>query len=263
MVATVAGRQLTEAYRVQQARISAGTMLTAMAMFPALVEGDDDEMIPRWLAALVALMRRQGQISGRLAQQYMAAYRVAELGLGGAPFTLPEPRDINEEQVITSMMVTGPVAFRKASERAGVERLALTSDAARKVMESNARAVQRHVANVGRDLIEDVALTDRACRGHVRVTDGDPCYFCAMLASRGPVYEDDSFDESDPRFEGPGNHKVHDGCGCLLVPVYGPAPILAQTRMYEKRWIEASDIAKDTRRNVVHVFRELHNAARL
>lgn len=259
MVTTAAGRELTEAYRLAQARISAQTMLTTLALWPALVQTDDE---PRWLAAMLQLMRRQGLISGQLAQRYLAAYRAVEVGLGGDDFTIPDPPELNEEQVITSLIVTGPQAFRKRSEQVGVEKLSLSSDLARKIMESNARAAQRHVANVGRSVLEDTVETDRACRGWVRVTDNDPCYFCAMLASRGPVYEDDSFDESDPRFHGPGDHKVHDGCACLLVPVYGAAPILAQTRMYEKRWIRAREIQAETGENVVVIFRRLHNAAR-
>lgn len=256
---TAQGRELTEAYRVAQARISAQAMLTAIALWPTLVREDDQA---RWLSLMLRLIRSQGAVSGQLAQRYLAAYRVAELGLGARPFDIPAPRDINEEQVITSMMVTGPVAFTRGARRVGVEPAAFSGEAARKIMESNARAVQRHVANVGRDLIEELTLADPRARGHVRVTDGDPCYFCAMLASRGPVYEEDSFDESDPRFEGPGEHKVHDGCGCLLVPVYGQAPILAQSAMYEKRWKQALEESARTRENVVVVFRRLHNAAR-
>jgi hypothetical protein len=41
-----------------------------------------------------------------------------------------------------------------------------------------------------------------------------------MLMSRGIVYKEDSFDDSDPRFFGPGDAKIHDHCGGSLAPAY-------------------------------------------
>lgn len=81
-------------------------------------------------------------------------------------------------------------------------------------------AAARHAANASRDQIVNATQRDRRAIGWIRVTSGNPCFFCAALASRGPVYQDDSFDESDPRFEGPGRHKVHNRCSCALRQVY-------------------------------------------
>ena len=78
----------------------------------------------------------------------------------------------------------------------------------------------RHVGNGAREQIQDSAKADRRAIGWIRVTSGEPCYFCAMLASRGPVYSVDSFDDSDALFDGAGHHKVHDNCGCSMRQVY-------------------------------------------
>lgn len=47
----------------------------------------------------------------------------------------------------------------------------------------------------------------------VRPTQTGPCGFCAMLASRGPVY-------SSERAAGAGANTFHDGCRCEIVPVF-------------------------------------------
>jgi hypothetical protein len=99
-------------------------------------------------------------------------------------------------------------------------------------------AAARHAVNVSRDSAIETAKADRRIIGWVRVTSGRPCFFCAALASRGPVYQDDSFDESDPRFEGPGQHKVHDHCSCSLRPVTSRSheEWPAQSQEFEDRW---------------------------
>jgi len=104
-------------------------------------------------------------------------------------------------------------------------------------------AAARHAVNVSRDSAIETARADRRVIGWIRVTSGRPCFFCAALASRGPVYDDDSFDESDARFEGPGKHKVHDHCSCSLRPVTSRShdewPELSQE--LEQRWKDLSD----------------------
>lgn len=74
--------------------------------------------------------------------------------------------------------------------------------------------------------------------GFARVTDSNPCYFCALLASQGAVYySGESFSETNSKvrevkwtsagdkgakraFLGDGIAKVHDHCRCTLRPVF-------------------------------------------
>jgi hypothetical protein len=81
-------------------------------------------------------------------------------------------------------------------------------------------AAARHAGNASRDQVIASTRAGGRAIGWVRVTSSQPCFFCAALASRGPVYDGESFDESDARFEGPGRHKVHDHCSCSLRQVY-------------------------------------------
>lgn len=72
----------------------------------------------------------------------------------------------------------------------------------------------------GRTTVIDSTLADPVAVGWYRVTDGSPCAFCALLASRGVVYKDDSFKGSNARFHGPGEFKVHNDCGCNVAPAF-------------------------------------------
>ena len=107
----------------------------------------------------------------------------------------------------------------------------------------------KQVLNGGRGEVEQLVVIDakerfqnRQVIGWARFTEDSangPCYFCALLASRGAVYlNENSFDQSNrkirepirnPRgnnrrtrraFVGDGIAKVHDHCKCMLRPVY-------------------------------------------
>jgi len=64
----------------------------------------------------------------------------------------------------------------------------------------------------GRLTVAATTGRDRKAIGWRRVTDGNPCAFCAMLASRGPVYRDAAAADG---------LKYHAHCGCGAEPVYG------------------------------------------
>lgn len=249
-----AGALVLQDMRVQQARLAAQSAATAIAIWPFLQKDQG-----RWLSLLLGLVRRDRRLSAELARRYLTAYRVVERAPG--VFEFAPVGDINEEQIISSMLYTGPQELERARQRAGLEVTPYSGAIARKIMESNARAVQRHVTNGGREVVDDVLRRDPARPGYMRLTDGDPCFFCAMLASRGPVYEDDSFEDSDPRFSGAGDHKVHDGCGCTLIPIYGSGAVaLQQFKSYERLWASATQGRSG--RAAVNAFRREYEAQR-
>lgn len=72
----------------------------------------------------------------------------------------------------------------------------------------------------GRKVVRRAVDLDHEAVGWARVLNVDPCYFCAMLASRGSVYKHTSFTHSNDLFEGEGVAKVHDACRCGMRPVY-------------------------------------------
>lgn len=57
--------------------------------------------------------------------------------------------------------------------------------------------------------------------GWARVTDSNPCYFCAILASKGAFYlSEDAFKHTNAKYTGKGTAKVHDRCMCTMRPVF-------------------------------------------
>ena len=71
-----------------------------------------------------------------------------------------------------------------------------------------ATRTHQEVLAAGRETVQ------RSARRWRRVSDGNPCGFCAMLVSRGPVYTSAST-------AGQGR-KYHGRCGCTVEPIDSP-----------------------------------------
>ena len=100
----------------------------------------------------------------------------------------------------------------------------------------------------GRSYSNDFSSAVGTLVGFQRVTDSDPCAFCALLASRGATYHDLSRiaatsvkhgknDGLVPRGE---SAKVHGHCRCILVPVYKdkPLPLTGSAKLAETIWAD-------------------------
>lgn len=68
---------------------------------------------------------------------------------------------------------------------------------------------QRRIANFSRQTVMGSAVADPQSDGWQRVTDGNGCAFCRMLAGRGAVYSESSADFAS-----------HDKCGCSATPAW-------------------------------------------
>ena len=135
------------------------------------------------------------------------------------------------------------------------------------------RAVTRHVEQAGRDAIKTAVEAEQkraqtqTAIGWARVLTGaESCGWCAMLASRGPVYKTResashvvgqarsamaAFNGTPARTRGPRSlgDKFHDGCDCLIVPVFdlGDWIGIDAYDALEELWID-SDGRKDFER---------------
>lgn len=110
------------------------------------------------------------------------------------------------------------------------------------------RTLMRHTLNAGRKAVEDTARLGRVRNattkrpigrriGYARVLTGqESCAFCAMLASRGPVYSEDT---ATRRADG---RRYHDGCDCRAVLVIEGQPWEGEEeyRRLEAAWREAT-----------------------
>jgi hypothetical protein len=102
------------------------------------------------------------------------------------------------EADLTALYVTGFVTIQKQLASG-----ASADFAERAGQASMLRSAQRRILDAPRQGIIDRSVEDDATVGWARVGDGAPCYFCAMLISRGPVYSERTV-----------NFRAHDGCGC-------------------------------------------------
>jgi hypothetical protein len=141
-----------------------------------------------------------------------------------------------------SLTVTGPVA-QKAKRGRGKS----VAQARDESFVEAAGAAARHVLTGGRQSVLRLAQDDMRLQGYIRVTDSNPCYFCAMLASRGPVYRTPK--RAGPNVRGPrnanagvpfigdGTAKVHDNCACTFEPVYTTDTIWpGRGREFQQLW---------------------------
>lgn len=117
-----------------------------------------------------------------------------------------------------------------------------------KVIARVSSALLRHARKAGRDAVADTAklgrVRDAALKrpvgariGYARVMSGrENCAFCAMLASRGPVYSEDT---ATRRRDG---NRYHDGCDCRAVLVLEGQkwPGQEEYLRLEQRWRKAT-----------------------
>lgn len=227
-------------HRAQQAQL-ASRIARLIQGYWLLVDPDRlAETGAPWLRQSIDAIQRGRRESGLLAAAY--AEQIHQLQLPRAP-KLDTPRigDAPLAQLERSLTFTGlgyaavnlaktpkpgdPVRVADDEEADRIEREQAMRERRVKFVMDEAiagamKAAVKHVVNGARDMTDEL-VRQKVALGYFRVTQSEmPCGFCLMLASRGPVYDDDSFAESDPRFTGPGKHKVHDGCMCTLRPVF-------------------------------------------
>lgn len=227
---TTQARQLTTAHQRAQWQQAAEAVALSQAAWEALDVADIDATIPLWLEAQLPIVQRGLEASARLAAQYLRAFRTVELGDAGSPVLAD---DMDAAQVAASLQVTGPVAFKRAIGQGRPPR-----QASRRAFTQLSGAVVRHVAAGGRRTVDATVRADSQALGWARITAADPCEFCALLASRGPVYGSREVAEGaglGRRVRGSrtGGDAYHDSCVVGSTPVRGPSVQAAYRRLYE------------------------------
>lgn len=201
---------LAEAYRVGQAKIAAdAAAAVGLAHKTMLTKSDLGKGFEHYVVVASKVINAARQNAAALGGGFYLAHRNASGVLGAMPEIAWAPL-INPAQLHTSLLVTGPVAVKRALSMGSTIEQALKSAEVRTM-----GAAYRHTANGGRATIKGTILRDEAAIGWARVSDGRPCAFCAMLCSRGAVYE--SATTAGVSEDG---DKYHDNCGCFVVPVY-------------------------------------------
>jgi len=141
-----------------------------------------------------------------------------------------KPRPLNLERAVTSLRVVGPVNAKSKIARGTPVNQAMTAAKA-----ATLGSAKRLILEAPRLFLIDSTVADSDARGWARVSDGQPCAFCAMLVSRGPVYSETS-----------GDFEAHDKCGCSVMAVFRNDPTGGWTdgsRALHDLWNSAPDLS--------------------
>lgn len=206
--------EVAVAARAAQLAIRAQLLRDVMRLWPLLDPKRLDETWPGWLRAMMTLVRGyHGQSSAAASAAYRQARRnaVGEVTPSGLLRLAPPPA---EEWMARAFGYSGPGMLNRDTVRPNT------------ALSTTLGTASRIVLDGGRTTTLDAIKGDPEAVGWFRITDGDPCAFCALLASRGVVPKStlyrsaDSFDASNGRFTGPGLAKVHNDCGCSMAPAF-------------------------------------------
>jgi hypothetical protein len=250
MARTKAGAILTEQHRVSQLEVRRRALADYLRLWP-IWEGDEDSFF-RLVSAVITLIRLYRGISSEVAAGYFEAYRHAE----GAPGTAAPQRapEADESDLIGALIATGEQTLHQQL-RAGKT----PAEAKERTFVTTSGSVTRNVLQGGRETLLRSVQADRSALGWARVTDADPCAFCALLASRGPVYQKDTVD-----FE------AHDHCSCTSEPVYSrDADWTPRSKEFKRMYNlaigeakEQGELRRGTSNDLLNAFRRYYDAQR-
>jgi hypothetical protein len=187
-----------QAVQQQQARQAALTALLATAMlkiWPLIDLSDLKGSLPRYEAAVTALVHKYGQSSAVLAARFYQQERAAA-GIAGR--FLPEPANpapLGQVQASIGWATKGLWSQEPEQPAAKI----LTNGVAQKL-----------VVDTGRNTLIAAIEADKHARGWARQARPDACSFCSLLSTRGAVY----------RSEQTAGFEAHNDCHCIPVPVF-------------------------------------------
>lgn len=240
-----ASARLTSAYKSQQNRDAAKIAAAIALYYQRRVDPTSTESVERWLEVMIPRLITSSDSSADRARIFFDTLRRLELGVNDG-FKATAALGTIDDGVRKSLLTVGPFDYmNKMSDIRSLDvspqqEKALLAEAKQVTTKKLAAAVVRHAQAGGRQTVFDNAERDETALGWVRVTRANPCYFCAMLASRGLHYRsfgEGSFDLSDARFTGEGDAKVHDGCGCSLKPAYADNdPVVENNQTFVDMW---------------------------
>lgn len=218
MARTDEGALLSVRHRQGQLALRAQALRDFQRIWP--VWTGDEKSFRLLVAATVPLVQSHRQTSGALAGAYFEMFRRTER-VGGTA-TASRGRGIDSKPIVTSLYVTGMNTVKR-----GLDSGFSIQAAKQNAFVAVSGAITRHVLNGSRDVILGSVAADPQARGYARVTGGDPCSFCAMLAANGAAYGEDTVD-----FE------AHDHCSCSSEPLYADSALPPDSQRFKDLWNE-------------------------
>lgn len=201
---------MAQAHKAVQVRSAARVQAALSALWDRTLDPSDlTGSFLRFREQAVQLILGGRGLAEREADEY---YRKLAAFKGHAPMLAGVPHPSGSAGVVKAQLsgATGRSLGRAAYVRSTGGATAAALAAAKSQMLG---AAKRTIIQASRDRLTAVSRADHRIKGWARVSDGDPCAFCAMLCGRGPVYSDDTVD-----------FIAHARCGCNARLVYWDDP---------------------------------------
>lgn len=231
MARTVEGRELTLEHKADQAALGLRTTARALEAWSLLDLANLDASMALWLPVHLSLVREEHARSERMAAAYLSTYRAAE-GVESGAVVVPT---FDTTQAAVAARVAGPLTVKTLIGNGSDP-----EDAFAVARRAAAARAQKWSMAGGRQLVIGSA---RATRRRVwrRVSDGNPCAFCAMLVTRSLEMPN----SQPPTFE------AHGGCGCTVEEAFVDDPWTDAEAEFVQAYRQAAQQAKDAGEPVV------------
>jgi len=187
-----------ESFRQQQAFQVAWLLLQIIGLWGLLDLRNVISSWPQVRTAIAAIIAEQSQVMGQLGNAYYLQARAAA-GILALPPALSVPAAPSPQLIKATLDSTGPYSLL-----ARIKQGRDVPEAAQVTGAIVGAAATRLIQNGARTAVLQAVQQDSAAVAWYRVTAADPCGFCAMLASRGPVF----------RTAQSAGFKAHSRCRC-------------------------------------------------
>jgi hypothetical protein len=239
---TEEGAELTQEHRLLQVSIGAATVSDLLGLWDTVDPLNLAGTIAPFAAAAAVIVRARNRDSATAAARYFGDFRAAEGVRGAATIVAGEPP--------VAAVVAGLVRGAGLSGIVRARQRGFSAEAAaRNGFTRVAGSSTNLVLDGGRQVVIEATLSDRASTGKwQRVASSGACAWCAMQASRGPVFNERAF-------------KKHVGCNCDAEPVYEGSRLPPTSRQFRDEWNRAQrEIGPDvsgTNNDALTAFRRL------
>lgn len=183
-----------------QVRLGGIVAATVADMWRVVDVGSLDDSAATYLRSALPYVQQQFEASAELAAGYYSAFRTMAVGLERYD---PDVADTFDRVGLTTSLVVTGVARTKAAIGRGVP----YEQAMRVGQYGAAGAAMRWSLKGGRDTLTRNVQNDRRAVAYVRITSGNACDFCEMLA--------------DTPMMGSADFEAHDHCSCTAEPSFG------------------------------------------
>ena len=219
MARTSEGALLTERHRVAQVGLRAAALRDLTVLWRSVRVDDLRGTIGPFAVAGAQMVRARHRESAGQARDYFQVFRRVERVSGAvAVIAADPPAELAAASSLRGSALAGVIDARRrgrpmeAAARAGLTRCS--------------GSMSDLVLDGARDMLTRAAESDPQSTGRwQRVTSGDPCAFCAMLAARGPVFSRDT-----------GGFDAHSHCACQAEVVFEGSQMSDRSQRLANLW---------------------------